>query len=569
MLENMAVKTKILLLSMLMLVIIAVVAAVGIFFNAKAKQSIDDMYSYNLMATQYLNDANNHLRVISVNVPYLLLSGKSSLDPTVLQNDILGRLDSIKGDADKLKEITRGEKSQKTVEDLHKHIDEVKSKIKETSNLGDTPAERIKLFENLSSVNIIASDLAALTPDNVAQGKMLFETNNEYYNHSLKIFAVIIVLGLIFAITAALVIANNIGAPLALAVQSLNTVADGDLTKPLPEELTHRRDEVGAVAAALYKMQTSLRGIIKNVGEQAEKSNEMVGRVQELLKSLNSDTQDMSAVTQEMAAGMEETAASTVNMQTLSDKLREDIRQSADRAAQSESYTEEINQRAQGLRNKTGVSVKKAEEIYTNTKNSLEKAIDSAKVVGNINVLTGDITDIAEQTNLLALNAAIEAARAGEHGRGFAVVADEVRKLAEQSHGTAEKIQGLTSQVISAVENLSQGAFDILQFIDSTVNADYEAMGKTAADYQKDAEYLNRFAVETNRASRDLINAVETMNQAMDEITKATHEGAVGNTKIAETVTVMADKYQEILQQMNESEEGAKRLSEEVAKFKV
>ena len=101
------------------------------------------------------------------------------------------------------------------------------------------------------------------------------------------------------------------------------------------------------------------------------------------------------------------------------------------------------------------------------------------------------------------------------------------------------------------------------------MNADYKAMGTTAEQYQKDAEYLNRFAVETTQSSRELINAVETMNQAMDEIAKATHEGAVGNTKIAETVTIMAEKYQEILTKMNESEEGAQRLQQQVAKFKV
>ena len=300
MLKDMAVKSKILVLSILLIAVVCIVAAVGVFFNAKAKQSLDDMYNFNLMATQYLNDANNHLRVIDVNVPYLLLSG-NSVDTKVLRDDILGRLDAISGDVEKLKAIDKGETAQSIISELENHLVAVKNNVKATENLGNTPEDQVKLFENLSSVRVIAGDLAALTPDNVAQGKVLFENNNEQYDRSIVIFVVIIVLGLVFGIGSAIIIAGNIASPLASAITSLNAVADGDLTKTMPDELVNRRDEVGHVVQALNKMQISLRDIIKNVTAEADKSTQMAEQVQELLKSLNADTQDMSAITEEMA----------------------------------------------------------------------------------------------------------------------------------------------------------------------------------------------------------------------------------------------------------------------------
>ncbi len=567
--KNINVKVKILLLSAIMLVIMCVVAAVGLFFNQRSKQSLDDMYHYNLMSTQYLNDANRQLNTIDVDVAYLLQQEYPEGGRKILVGEILGCLDAVSADVASLKEIDRSQRAQETIAELEKNLTDVKAQVKEVENLGNTPEERIRMLEKLSSVSVIGSNLAVLTPDNVLQGKMLFEKNTADYNMSIRIFIGIILLGLVIGLFVAKVIAQNIAEPLEESVSHLNAVAEGDLTQEIPSELSDRSDEVGQMVQALVKMQTSLRQIMTDVHAEAENSLAMVVAVEDMLHGLSSDTQDMSAITQEMAAGMEETAASTVNMQTLSDHLQEGIHTAAEQAESSEKYTEEINIRATELKTSTAQSIEASEKIYSDSKTSLEKAIESAKVVENIEKLTDDITEIASQTNLLALNAAIEAARAGENGRGFAVVAEEVRKLAEQSQNTAEKIQTLTGQVTESVQNLSQGAFDILEFIENTVSADYQNMGKTAEQYRSDADYLNQFAQKTSQASQELMNSVNTMNQAMDEITKATHEGAVGNTKIAEKVTGMAEKYQEIMQKIDESKAGAENLQRQVKSFKV
>ena len=569
MFENLAVRTKVLLLTCVMLAITVIIAGIGVYYNNQSEKTVEDLYSSNLMTTQYLNDANNQLRAIDVDVAYLLLRNYSPADRKILLDDMLGSLEAIGGDIEKIKAIYKSERAQEAIGKAEQSLAEVTNKVKGLEGLGTTQADRIKMFNELNSVKNIANELSVLTPDNVFQGKMLYAEATAAYERSIKLFLAIIALGLIVGTAFALTIAKDIAQPLEAAIGSLNTVASGDLTTTVPAELTHRHDEIGEVVQAVAKMQSSLQDILKSVRDESHANAEMVDEIESLISKLNESTQDMSATTEQMAASMQETAASTVNMQTLSDRLKESIEATAAQASKSQTYTMEIDERATKLQESTANSIKVSESLYADTKASLEKAIESAKVVSKIEQLTGDIAEIAEQTNLLALNAAIESARAGEAGRGFSVVADEVRKLAEQSTHTAENIKSLTSQVTAAVENLSGGAFDILKFIDGTVNQDYNNMGKTAEQYKKDAEYLDEFAQNSSASAQELANGIETMSQAMDEITKATHEGAVGNTRIAEKVTDMAENANNIMDKMAASKAGTQKLLDQVAKFKV
>ena len=508
MLNNLSVKNKILFLSVVMIVITCIIASIGIFFNSRSQKALDEMYNSNLMATQYLNDANNHFRLIDVDIDYLLLNNEG-IDEDVLKDDIIERLERIRSDLDKLKDIVKVESLNETISKLYAHINVSEVAVQETKGLND----KDKLYKNLMTVKAIAADLSLITPENVSKGKELFIANNDRYKLSIRIFAFIVIIGLLFGISAAIIIARDISDPLSRSIEELNQISKGNLTQKLPEELINRGDEVGTVVNALSQMQMSLVNTLKSVQEDAEDSKLMSSEVKELVNQLNEHTQDMSATTEQMAAGTEETAAVTSDIQQLSVKVNEDLQLIVERLKESKEYAKAIYQRAEGLGLKAEESAVNAKNIYETEKAALERSIKSVSEIMTKEHLTKGITKITEE--------------------------------------------------------LINTSIALLTFIETKVSKDYDEMIKIAEQYKNDAEYFKTWLETSNENAAKFATNVNEMTHALEEIANATHENAIGNTRIAERVALMAENAQEILNNMNELDKNAKQLMEQVERFKI
>ena len=120
---------------------------------------------------------------------------------------------------------------------------------------------------------------------------------------------------------------------------------------------------------------------------------------------------------------------------------------------------------------------------------------------------------------------------------------------------------------MSAMEALSKDAFELLHFIDEDIRKDYEQMDETAVQYKEDAEFFHRTAKGSTKSSEELLASVRNMNQSMDEIGRATHESADGNTRIAENIVGMAERYADILEKVQGFKEGTERLKNLVTSF--
>ena len=346
--NQLSVRVKILLLSAIMLVITCLVAAVGIYSNRQAKQSIDDMYHYNLMTTQYLTNANNQLMGLNEDIAYVLIQDYAPADRKLLLDEMSGRVSSIQDNVAKIKEIDHSPRAQETIALLEKDLSTFAEQIKACDNLQNTPEDKIQLLNHLSGARSMGARLSRLTPDNVLQGKLLFQENEAAYERTIKIFMGIILFGLLMGIVVAAVIVGNIATLLQESVHQLNAVADGDFTKEIPQELAERKDEVGIMVQALQKMQKSLRQILSEVRQESEQNVAMAEDVHELVQSLDHSTQDMSYVMELVVRNMEKTAAATADAQQQINSLTQALAKNNDASLQKMAGSMETMNNAMG-----------------------------------------------------------------------------------------------------------------------------------------------------------------------------------------------------------------------------
>lgn len=311
--------------------------------------------------------------------------------------------------------------------------------------------------------------------------------------------------------------------PLNAMAHRLSDIADGegDLTQRLP---VGGEDEVGQAASSFNRMMEKLQAVIRNVSRSAEDVSEAASSLQAGTMQIRDGAGEQSKRSLAAASAVEKMVQSILEVDEASKSVLALSRASLARAKEGNEDVSELTDRLQDVESAVSKITKAVETFIQHTQ--------------SISSLTAQVKGIADQTNLLALNAAIEAARAGEHGRGFAVVADEVRKLAEKSTRSASDIDEVTSSLNAGSEHvrtaINEGSH-ALQLIRESMLRVAEALENGMTSASGVADGMNEIAIASTSqrtASNEAAHGVETIADLAKQTSHSLDDIAVASERL-------------------------------------
>ena len=511
------------------------VGFIGCYASHRITGAMNDLYQQNLLAVMQLNAMRANVRAlesreVETMIPTLaaergravmaeMQTRRGELDASI---ESFMKLPVARADKDKLeqarKELMAAREGRKAIVEL------VAAGKKDAAY-----AEFLKEVQpRLSAANLIFREMAT---EHQKGALVASEKSNELANTSIITVGIVAAVAVILSLALGLMVVRMITRPLSEVVAGMGEMAKGNLSAAPP--LVRSRDEIGQVAQAVGVMQANLRTLLKQFAQSAEN---MAAASEELTASASQSAQaanQVAASIAQVAQGSEKQLTAVDNTAAVVQQMSAGIQQVASNAGNVSEVADKTSQAGHDGESAIEQVITQMDSIGQGTAqvgDAIGKLSASSKQIGEI---VGVISAIAAQTNLLALNAAIEAARAGEQGRGFAVVADEVRKLAEQSGDAAKQISSLIDENRQNIEL----AVVAMQSGNVEVKRGIEIVGSAGDAFTKIAALVQEVSVEV----REISAAVEEMASGSEQMVGSMKDiERVSKSTAGETQTVSA-----------------------------
>ncbi len=312
---------------------------------------------------------------------------------------------------------------------------------------------------------------------------------------------------------------------------------------------------------------TPIRDTMGTLQDSSERISGVVGEVRQRARHSNDSVRTLSRLTEQLSAALEEVAGSAAAITASAAGTQEDTQRMAEECSAITAYSTGMRERAEEMERAARLETKVIQDKTADIMTMLDGAIEKSHSVDQIRALTEDILNISSSTNLIAVNASIEAARAGAAGAGFSVVAQEVHKLADSCAETASHIQQVSGVVTGAVEYLANNARELTSYLSRVIAEQLERSVQAGQQYREDSDYIGQAMVEYNGRVERLKGAIDQIAVSISSISGSIDGAASGISGAAGSTRVLVDDMEGITGRMDANQEIVGELQKQMDMF--
>lgn len=501
--NNLKVGKKLVLLILYSLMSVLAVGGTGYYYLLESSKNIESMYNERLLSNQWLSEAGTEELYISTDFYRIMIT--ENIDE---KNSLLKDIDTHAKEFDKCLSLYRNLSLDSFENNKVREIEDYLSKYRNGRKtvlslaLENRNSEAYGMYKkNVDSyANTVLNDLGKLGEHNKQIAKEINDIDKLNFKYALIIFCTITIIAAILTILLGMIITKNITKRLNDFVVFISSLAQGDFSLSMKPDGILDKSEFGIVANAIDKMTGNIKDLIKQLGNTSEQ--------------LVLSSGELTASSEESADASNLVASATI---TLANGTNDQLLSINDTTKAVEGMYEKINAVSENtksvsiLTDNAEVSVNAGEKAVEKAINQIEiieeKSTETSTIISEleersvkIGQIIDTIEDISEQTNLLALNAAIESARAGEAGKGFSVVAEEIRKLAEQSQKATRKIAG----IINDVQNKTNSAVLVMKENSKEVSIGAQVVNVAGKSFNEILQVIRKISEQIHEISNSI-----------------------------------------------------------------